>query len=84
VGLATAQSLSAQGVEVVVLEYNHQKQEISLGMKQAETNPWDLVEEHTYHTSSLSYYSFNVAALAGIGLLAGVLLLVVFWRPSEA
>jgi small subunit ribosomal protein S1 len=33
-------------VDVVVLEYNHQKQEISLGMKQAETNPWDLVEEH--------------------------------------
>jgi small subunit ribosomal protein S1 len=33
-------------VGVVVLEYNHQKQEISLGMKQAETNPWDLVEDH--------------------------------------
>jgi small subunit ribosomal protein S1 len=33
-------------VNVVVLEYDHQKQEISLGMKQAETNPWDLVEEH--------------------------------------
>jgi small subunit ribosomal protein S1 len=33
-------------VEVVVLEYNKDKQEISLGMKQAETNPWDLVEEH--------------------------------------
>jgi small subunit ribosomal protein S1 len=33
-------------VGVVVLEYNHQKQEISLGMKQAETNPWDMVEEH--------------------------------------
>jgi small subunit ribosomal protein S1 len=33
-------------VNVVVLEFNHQKQEISLGMKQAETNPWDLVEEH--------------------------------------
>jgi small subunit ribosomal protein S1 len=33
-------------VNVVVLEFNHQKQEISLGMKQAEPNPWDLVEEH--------------------------------------
>jgi small subunit ribosomal protein S1 len=33
-------------VEVVVLEYNKDKQEISLGMKQAETNPWDLVEEN--------------------------------------
>ncbi|HEV8111366.1 MAG TPA: 30S ribosomal protein S1 [Planctomycetota bacterium] len=33
-------------VNVVVLEYDHQKQEISLGMKQAETNPWDLVEGH--------------------------------------
>jgi small subunit ribosomal protein S1 len=36
----------ADRVEVVVLEYNKEKQEISLGMKQAETNPWDLVEEH--------------------------------------
>ena len=33
-------------VEVVVLEYNKEKQEISLGMKHAETNPWDLVEQH--------------------------------------
>jgi small subunit ribosomal protein S1 len=33
-------------VNVVVLEYNHQKQEISLGMKQAEMNPWDMVEDH--------------------------------------
>jgi small subunit ribosomal protein S1 len=33
-------------VDVVVLEYNHAKQEISLGMKQAETNPWEMVEEH--------------------------------------
>ncbi len=33
-------------VDVVVLEYNHQKQEISLGMKQAEMNPWEMVDEH--------------------------------------
>jgi small subunit ribosomal protein S1 len=33
-------------VEVVVLDINKEKNEISLGMKQAETNPWDLVEEH--------------------------------------
>jgi len=32
-------------VEVVILEINKEKQEIGLGMKQAETNPWDLVEE---------------------------------------
>ncbi|MGQ0614335.1 MAG: 30S ribosomal protein S1 [Planctomycetaceae bacterium] len=32
-------------VEVVILEISKEKQEISLGMKQAETNPWDLVEE---------------------------------------
>ncbi len=31
-------------VEVVVLDINKEKQEISLGMKQAETNPWELVE----------------------------------------
>jgi len=33
-------------VEVVVLEIDMEKQEISLGMKQAETNPWDLVEQN--------------------------------------
>jgi small subunit ribosomal protein S1 len=37
---------SGDKVEVVVLEIDLQKQEISLGMKQAEQNPWDMVEEH--------------------------------------
>ena len=32
-------------VEVVVLNINEQKQEISLGMKQTESNPWASVEE---------------------------------------
>ena len=32
-------------VEVVVLDIDKDKQEISLGMKQAETNPWTLVKE---------------------------------------
>jgi small subunit ribosomal protein S1 len=32
-------------VEVVVLEIDKQKQEISLGMKQAETNPWTVVKD---------------------------------------
>ncbi len=32
-------------VDVVVLEVNQDKQEISLGMKQVEVNPWDLVAE---------------------------------------
>jgi len=32
-------------VEVVVLGINKQKQEISLGMKQAQPNPWDTIEE---------------------------------------
>ena len=32
-------------VEVVILEIERDKQEIGLGMKQAEANPWDLVEE---------------------------------------
>jgi small subunit ribosomal protein S1 len=32
-------------VEVVVLEIDKDKQEISLGMKQAEVNPWTLVKE---------------------------------------
>ncbi|MFH0937867.1 MAG: 30S ribosomal protein S1 [Planctomycetota bacterium] len=34
-----------QQVEVVVLDINSDKQEISLGMKQAEANPWTQVEE---------------------------------------
>ncbi len=34
-----------QEVEVVVLEINKDKQEISLGMKQVEVNPWELVSE---------------------------------------
>ncbi len=32
-------------VEVMVLGIDHQKQEISLGMKQLEKNPWDVVDE---------------------------------------
>ncbi len=32
-------------VEIVVLDINTDKQEISLGMKQTEVNPWTLVEE---------------------------------------
>jgi small subunit ribosomal protein S1 len=32
-------------VEVVILNVNAEKQEISLGMKQASVNPWDIVEE---------------------------------------
>ena len=32
-------------VDVVVLDINEDKQEISLGMKQTEVNPWSLVEE---------------------------------------
>lgn len=34
-----------QPVDVVVLEINKDKQEISLGMKQIEVNPWELVGE---------------------------------------
>ena len=37
---------TADEVEVVVLDINLNKQEISLGMKQTEVNPWTLVEEH--------------------------------------
>ncbi len=32
-------------IEVVVLDINKEKQEISLGMKQVEVNPWTLVQE---------------------------------------
>jgi small subunit ribosomal protein S1 len=34
-----------QKVEVLVLDINKEKKEISLGMKQTETNPWELVGE---------------------------------------
>ena len=33
-------------VEVVVLEINNEKMEVSLGMKQADSNPWDVVDDH--------------------------------------
>ena len=36
---------TGQMVDVVVLEINKDKQEISLGMKQTEVNPWELVGE---------------------------------------
>jgi small subunit ribosomal protein S1 len=32
-------------VEVMILDINRDKQELSLGMKQCEDNPWDVVEE---------------------------------------
>ena len=47
-------------VEVVVLDINQEKQEISLGMKQTETNPWTQVEERyvedAYHSLSIEGY----------------------------
>jgi small subunit ribosomal protein S1 len=36
---------AGEEVDVVVLEINKEKQEISLGMKQTEVNPWELVAE---------------------------------------
>ena len=32
-------------VKVMVIEIDHEKQEISLGMKQAENNPWDTIKD---------------------------------------
>jgi small subunit ribosomal protein S1 len=37
---------SGDKVEIIVLEIDKEKQEISLGMKQAEANPWDLAEQN--------------------------------------
>jgi small subunit ribosomal protein S1 len=37
---------SGEEVEVVVLDIDNGKQEISLGMKQAESNPWEVVDDH--------------------------------------
>ena len=36
---------SGDKVRVMILEINHDKQEISLGMKQAENNPWDTIKD---------------------------------------
>jgi small subunit ribosomal protein S1 len=36
---------SADKVKVMILEINHDKQEISLGMKQAENNPWETIKD---------------------------------------
>ena len=36
---------AGEEIEVVVLDINRDKQEISLGMKQVEVNPWELVAE---------------------------------------
>jgi small subunit ribosomal protein S1 len=35
----------ADKVKVMVLEIDHEKQEISLGMKQAENNPWETIKD---------------------------------------
>jgi small subunit ribosomal protein S1 len=32
-------------IKVMILEIDHEKQEISLGMKQAENNPWDTIKD---------------------------------------
>jgi small subunit ribosomal protein S1 len=36
---------SGDKVKVMILEINHDKQEISLGMKQAENNPWETIKD---------------------------------------
>ena len=45
-------------VDVVVLEINTEKQEIRLGMKQTEMNPWDMVSDNyppgTHHRGHAS------------------------------
>jgi len=64
-------------VEVVVLDIDKEKQEISLGMKQAETNPWTLVKEKyppgtviTGHVRNMTNYGAFVEIEEGIdGLL---------------
>jgi len=64
-------------VEVVVLAINKEKQEISLGMKQVEINPWSLVEQKypvgsivTGRVRNLTNYGAFIELEAGIdGLL---------------
>lgn len=66
-----------QGIDVVVLDFNKEKLEISLGLKQCEVNPWDLVAEHypvgsviTGKVRNLANYGAFVEIEAGIdGLL---------------
>jgi small subunit ribosomal protein S1 len=66
-----------QDIDVVVLDFNKDKLEISLGLKQCEVNPWDLVAEHyplgtviTGKVRNLANYGAFVEIEAGIdGLL---------------
>ena len=66
-----------QEIDVVVLDFNKDKLEISLGMKQCEVNPWDLVAEHyplgtviTGKVRNLANYGAFIEIEAGIdGLL---------------
>ena len=68
---------TADKVRVMILEINHDKQEISLGIKQAEKNPWeDIVDRYpvgtkiTGEVKSLTNYGAFVAIEDGIdGLL---------------
>ncbi len=66
-----------QQIDVVVLDFNKDKLEISLGLKQCEVNPWDLVAEHyplgtviTGKVRNLANYGAFIEIEAGIdGLL---------------
>ena len=66
-----------QEIDVVVLDFNKDKLEISLGVKQCEVNPWDLVAEHyplgtviTGKVRNLANYGAFIEIEAGIdGLL---------------
>ncbi|MSR28985.1 MAG: 30S ribosomal protein S1 [Phycisphaerales bacterium] len=66
-----------QQIDVVILDFNKDKLEISLGLKQCEVNPWDLVAEHyplgtviTGKVRNLANYGAFIEIEAGIdGLL---------------
>jgi putative oxidoreductase len=75
-----------EGVDVEGYEYVMTLALVAVAIAVAGPGEWSLDEQIIVSGSSLaeSFDGIAGAALAGIGLLAGVLLLVVFWRPSEA
>lgn len=74
------------GVDVEGYEYVMTLALVAVAVAVAGPGDWALDEQIVVAGSSLAatFDGFVGAALAGLGLLAGALLLLVFWRPSEA
>ena len=61
-----------QEVEVVILEIDHEKREISLGIKQTEVNPWELSARSTPWAPSSSVKSATLPTTAFVEIEPGI------------